>query len=189
MTIWKLQNQVLKSEIPTVFLTTLTLLSIWCACKIFQFSFLSLRLGSQQIYSLIIFNYSSRNKKELPPISPRRYLTCSQAWSAPLASLPILSGEKRGHQGQKGQRQLKSGLNSIDYKNVLVPINFFNDCSWKNINSCQTNQNTDNWTPIVPQWWRRSRGLYRTWQYTGIATDCMDFYMKIKLTSGCTMSD
>jgi len=114
------------------------------------------------VISLVNFNCLGSSKKELLPPSPRRHLTCSQARSAPLASLPVFLGEKRGHQAE-GQRELKAGLTPIHYKkSILAPVNSLNDCSWKDIYSCQIDQNTHTWMPIFSIHGGEAKGSFIT---------------------------
>lgn len=141
----------------------LSLIKPWITINLSELSYKYQEGMTINIFSLMIFNCSSRSKKELPPISPRRHLTCSQAWSALLALLSVLSGEQRRHQAKRTETTKGRTKFHRLQKNVLAPINVFNDYSWKNINSYQTEQNTDTWMPIFPQWWRRSQGLAVQW--------------------------
>lgn len=167
----------------------LSLIKNWITTNLSELPYKYQEIITITIISLMIFNCSSRSKKELPPLSPRRHLTCSQAWSAPFASLPVFSGEKRGHQAEMTEAtESRTNFHRLQ-KNILALINFLNDCPWKNINNCQIDWNTDTWMPTFSLWWEKPRTLYHTRQYTGIGTNYMDFYTRTELKSGCTMSD
>lgn len=135
----------------------LSLINNWITTNLSELPYKYQEIITITIISPMIFNCSSRSKKELPPLSPRKHLTCSQAWSAPLASLPVLSSEKRGHQAERTQAtEGRTNFHRVQ-KNILAPINFLNDCSWKNINTCQIDRNADTGMPTFSLWWREAK--------------------------------
>lgn len=74
----------------------LSLIKTWITMTLSEQSHKYQEWTTISIISLMIFNCSGRTSP-----FPRRHLTCSQAWSAPFASLPIFSGEKRCHQAER----------------------------------------------------------------------------------------